>query len=268
MDFKKLAAMAKIQSASEEEAEPAGSPTGTFDDRQITEPEPEPQRYDIYIPIDDENDDPDPIPDDGYAPADYLDNNADPDLDSDFDPDSTDAADNTPQSIESVIEKCFPDEKAYNIELERLLPYHSPIFSADGDISQLKSSIARIGITEPLLVRSAGNGDYEILGGSRRKKAAEVLLWTKVPCRIADNELLTEELEKRIVIESNRERLSELEFLSEKIRVCAALGTSVGADALGISDEQAEKYIIFKLVLDIPYLFLHLLIFLYFIKSD
>lgn len=228
MDFKKLAAMAKIQSASEEEAEPSGSPTGSFDDRQAAEPEP--QQYDIYIPIE-SDDDPEPIPDDGFT------------LTEEPDTDIMDTTNALPQSFEEIIEKCFPDEKAYNIELERLLPYRSPIFSDEGDVSQLKSSIARIGITEPLLVRSAGNGDYEILAGNRRKKAAEELLWTKAPCRIADNELLTDDLEKRIVIESNRGRLSDLEHLSEKIRVCAALGMSAGAAEFGISDEQAEKYI-------------------------
>lgn len=219
MNLKKLAEMAKIQSALDNEEETASPP--------IDLPEEDPRQFDIFIPIDNDNDgEPDRIPDDGFTPLD------------DNDDDSR-----IVESTEDIIEKCFPDEKAYNIELERLLPYHSPIFSDTEDISGLKSTIARIGITEPLLVKSAGSGEYEVLGGNRRKKAAEELLWTKVPCRIADNELLTDELEKQIVIENNLERLSTLRLTSERIRVCAVLGAYSGAEKLGITNEQAEKYV-------------------------
>lgn len=219
MDFKKLAEMAKIQRASENEEEPASPPNGLTEEN--------PQQYDIYIPIENDNEDePEQIPDDGFTPINDND-------------DESELA----ESTEDIISKCFPDEKAYNIELDRLLPYHSPIFFDTEDISQLRTSIARIGITEPLLVKSAGNGEYEILGGNRRKKAAEELLWTKVPCRIADNELLTDELEKQIVIESNLDRLPMLKLISEQIRVCAVLGAYSGAEKLGITNEQAEEFV-------------------------
>lgn len=219
MDFKKLAEMAKIQRASENEEEPASPPNGLTEEN--------PQQYDIYIPIENDNEDePEQIPDDGFTPINDND-------------DESELA----ESTEDIISKCFPDEKAYNIELDRLLPYHSPIFSDTEDISQLRTSIARIGITEPLLVKSACNGEYEILGGNRRKKAAEELLWTKVPCRIADNELLTDELEKQIVIESNLDRLPMLKLISKQIRVCAVLGAYSGAEKLGITNEQAEEFV-------------------------
>ena len=97
-----------------------------------------------------------------------------------------------------------------------------------------------MGITEPLLVRSAGNGEYEILSGNRRRTAAEQLLWVKVPCRIGDGKLITDEYAKRIIVETNRQRFPEL-TLSEKIRVSAVLGERAEKE-LGITSEQAELF--------------------------
>lgn len=221
MDFKRLAEMAKIQNALEEEAEPSGSPANSHDNVEAEDD------MGIYIPIDDDTPtEPERIPEDGFSSSDKNDNSTEPPA----------------ESLDILLSKCFIDEKAYNIEIERLLPYHSPIFRGDGDISELKSSIARIGITEALLIKSVGNGEYEILSGNRRKRAAEELLWTKVPCKIADNEELNEDTEKKIIIESNLSRLSNLELMSERIRVCAALGEKRSSE-LGISDKDAERYI-------------------------
>ena len=142
MNIEKMKAFAQAQRESEESTEirPAPKPA-----------EPEYQPEAIYIPI--EDDDPTEIPDDGFA---AVSNEEEPEL-----PET--------ESIEDIITKCFPEDKSYNIELDRLLPLRSPIFTDGGDLSELSSSIARMGITEPLLVRSAGNGEYEILSGNRRR---------------------------------------------------------------------------------------------------
>lgn len=177
MDFAKLAQMAKIQSEFEEK-EPTVSLAAIVEEASDDKG--------IYIAIDDD-DEAEEIPDDGYA------------VNSKVDEQPT-AEDNKATSLDEILAQCFTDEKAYNIEIERLLSYHSPVFSACDDVSELKSSIARIGITEPLLVKSVSNGEYEILSGNNRRKAAEELLWTKVPCRIADNEKLTPETEKKLLL--------------------------------------------------------------------
>jgi ParB family chromosome partitioning protein len=210
MDLKKLAEMARIQRAVEDDNANAETII-----RRQSEPQDE-----IYIPIDDE---PEQLPNDGCKAA-----------------ENDDFRQKDNQNLEDIIAHCFPDEKAYNIELERLLPFRSTVFSVDGDISALKSSIMRIGITEPILVRSTGNGEYEILSGNRRRRAAEELLWTKVPCRIGDNEKLTDEDAKLIVIESNRDRFSALK-LSEQIRVSAILGERA-ADELTLTMEQVHTF--------------------------
>lgn len=213
MDLKKLAAMARLQRAADED-----EPNQINEERTRETPDEE-----IYIPVEDETE---PIPDDGYA------------VSSDYDEAETEELQE--ETVDSIIEKCF-DEKAYNIEIERLLPFKKPIFEQSDDMSELKSDIARVGITEPLLVHSSGNGEYEILSGHRRRAAAEQLMWTKVPCRIGSNNDLTDEYTKRIVVETNRQRFPSLK-LSEQIRVAAVLAHRAAGE-LNISAEQAEKLI-------------------------
>ena len=89
-------------------------------------------------------------------------------------------------------------------------------------------------------MRSAGNGEYEILSGNRRRTVAEQLMWVKVPCRIDDGKLITDEYAKRIVVETNRQRFPEL-TLSKKIRVSAVLGERAEKE-LGITSEQAALF--------------------------
>ena len=212
MNIEKMKAFAQAQRESEESTEirPAPKPA-----------EPEYQPEAIYIPI--EDDEPSEMPDDGFSAV----SNEEPEL-----PET--------ETIEDIIAKCFPEDKSYNIELDRLLPLRSPIFMDGGELSELSSSSARMGITEPLLVRSAGNGEYEILSGNRRRTAAEQLMWIKVPCRIGNGKLITDEYAKRIIVETNRQRFPEL-TLSEKIRVSAVLGERAEKE-LGITAEQSELF--------------------------
>ena len=212
MDIEKMKAFAQAQRETEESAEipPALKPA-----------EPEFQQEAIYIPVEDEE--PSEMPDDGFAES------------SEKEPEFPET-----ESIEDIIAKCFPEDKSYNIELDRLLSLRSPIFTDSGDLSELSSSIARMGITEPLLVRSAGNGEYEILSGNRRRTVAEQLMWVKVPCRIGDGKLITDEYARRIIVETNRQRFPEL-TLSEQIRVSAVLGERAEKE-LGITSEQAELF--------------------------
>lgn len=202
IDIKKLREMAATQRAADSELN--GSIQATDDAEPMFQEE-------VFIPIDD----------DSLA---Y---------------DTSDSNVQERESLESLIARCF-DEKAYNIELERLIPFRKPIFTKIGDISALKSDIVRVGITEPLLVRSAGNGEYEILSGLRRLAAAEELMWTKVPCRIGSNAELTDDCAERIVVETNKWRFSSLN-ISERIRVAAILGDS--AAEFGISPAQAQELI-------------------------
>lgn len=228
MDLNALRKMARKQREAEE-AEDNTAPEPTVK-RVIPVEEPTADTA-IYVPLEDDVVDPLPLPDDGYSVSSSV---------AEDEPKEEMAEERHGETLDEIIQKCFTDEKAYNIELERLLPFRRPIFTNIGDLTELKSDISRIGITEPLLVRSAGNGEYEILSGSRRRAAAEQLMWTKVPCRIGSNDLITDEYAGRIVVESNRSRFSSL-LLSEQIRTAAVLGEKSEAE-LRLSHEQAQKY--------------------------
>lgn len=228
MDLNALRKMARKQREAEE-AEDNTAPETTVK-RVIPAEEPTADTA-IYVPLEDDVVDPLPLPDDGYSVSSSV---------AEDEPKEEMAEERYGETLDEIIQKCFTDEKAYNIELERLLPFRRPIFTNAGDLTDLKSDISRIGITEPLLVRSAGNGEYEILSGNRRRAAAEQLMWTKVPCRIGSNDLITDEYSERIVVESNRSRYSTL-LLSEQIRTAAVLGDKAESE-LHLSHEQAQKY--------------------------
>lgn len=228
MDLNALRRMARKQRETEE-AEDNIAPEATV--KRVVPAEEPTADTEIYVPLEDDVVDPLPLPDDGYSVSSSV---------AEDEPKEEMAEERYGETLDEIIQKCFTDEKAYNIELERLLPFRRPIFTNAGDLTDLKSDISRIGITEPLLVRSAGNGEYEILSGNRRRAAAEQLMWTKVPCRIGSNDLITDEYSERIVVESNRSRYSTL-LLSEQIRTAAVLGDKAESE-LHLSHEQAKKY--------------------------
>lgn len=228
MDMNALRRMARKQRETEE-AEDNIAPEATV--KRVVPAEEPTADTEIYVPLEDDVVDPLPLPDDGYSVSSSV---------AEDEPKEEMAEERYGETLDEIIQKCFTDEKAYNIELERLLPFRRPIFTNAGDLTDLKSDISRIGITEPLLVRSAGNGEYEILSGNRRRAAAEQLMWTKVPCRIGSNDLITDEYSERIVVESNRSRYSTL-LLSEQIRTAAVLGDKAESE-LHLSHEQAQKY--------------------------
>ena len=228
MDLNALRRMARKQRETEE-AEDNIAPEATV--KRVVPAEEPTADTEIYVPLEDDVVDPLPLPDDGYSVSSSV---------AEDEPKEEMAEERYGETLDEIIQKCFTDEKAYNIELERLLPFRRPIFTNAGDLTDLKSDISRIGIPEPLLVRSAGNGEYEILSGNRRRAAAEQLMWTKVPCRIGSNDLITDEYSERIVVESNRSRYSTL-LLSEQIRTAAVLGDKAESE-LHLSHEQAQKY--------------------------
>lgn len=91
----------------------------------------------IYVPLEDDVVDPLPLPDDGYSVSSSV---------AEDEPKEEMAEERHGETLDEIIQKCFTDEKAYNIELERLLPFRRPIFTNIGDLTELKSDISRIGI--------------------------------------------------------------------------------------------------------------------------
>jgi len=75
------------------------------------------------------------------------------------------------------------EEKVVEIAIERLREFRNHPFQIreDGQMKQLKESIGKYGILNPLLVRPVPEGVYEILSGHRRKYAAKELGYRKLP---------------------------------------------------------------------------------------
>lgn len=75
------------------------------------------------------------------------------------------------------------DEKVVEIEIERLHDFKNHLFKvqADSQMNELRDSISKYGIINPLIVRPRPEGFYEVISGHRRKYAAMELKYTKVP---------------------------------------------------------------------------------------
>lgn len=84
------------------------------------------------------------------------------------------------------------DERIVEVAIERLHSFKDHPFKvqSDGQMIQLKNSIEKYGILNPIIVRPDPNGFYEIISGHRRKYAAEQLGYRKVPViiRVLENE--------------------------------------------------------------------------------
>ena len=75
------------------------------------------------------------------------------------------------------------DEKVVEREIERLHDFKNHLFKvqADSQMNELRDSISKYGILNPLIVRPRPEGFYEVISGHRRKYAAMELKYTKVP---------------------------------------------------------------------------------------
>lgn len=75
------------------------------------------------------------------------------------------------------------DERVVEIAMERLWNFQDHPFriAPDQQMDDLRESIKRYGILNPLIVRPLPEGVYEIISGHRRKYAAQQLGYRKLP---------------------------------------------------------------------------------------
>ncbi len=104
------------------------------------------------------------------------------------------------------------DEMIVEIELARLRDFKDHPFKvqADNQMIELKDSIAKYGILNPLIIRPRMDGCYEIISGHRRRFAAEQLGYKKVPVIIRvlkDDEAIISMVDSNL----QRERISPSE---------------------------------------------------------
>src|SRR4051794_23854197 len=95
----------------------------------------------------------------------------------------------------------------------------------------LASSIAASGVVQPLLVRPLPGGDYELIAGERRWRAAQQAGLERVPAVIRDSDE-AERLQTALIENMVREDLNPV----EEARACAAL-----VEDLGLSKEELAR---------------------------
>ncbi len=80
----------------------------------------------------------------------------------------------------------------------------------DGAMQELAASIAELGILQPLLVRDAGAGAYELIAGERRLRAAQAAGLESVPVIVVDTDEKGS-LERAVVENIHRADLNAIE---------------------------------------------------------
>ena len=98
-------------------------------------------------------------------------------------------------------------------------------------LEALAESIRSSGVVQPLIVRPAGRGKFEIIAGERRWRAAQMAGVEKVPVVIRDSDE-ADRLEVALIENMVRENLNPV----EEAKACAAL-----VEDLGLSKEELGK---------------------------
>jgi len=104
-----------------------------------------------------------------------------------------------------MVETIELEEKVVEIAMERLRAFENHPFKVkeDREMLELQESIKKYGILNPLIVRPRMDGRYEIISGHRRKYAAELNGYTKVPVIIR---YLSDEDATVLMVDSNLQR--------------------------------------------------------------
>jgi ParB family chromosome partitioning protein len=105
-----------------------------------------------------------------------------------------------------------PGESLLRIDIDKILPNRSqPREQFDQEtLDQLASSLKSQGVLQPVIVRPLGDGEYELIAGERRWRAAQIAGLLKIPAiiREAEEENL---LELALIENLQREGLNPLE---------------------------------------------------------
>lgn len=84
--------------------------------------------------------------------------------------------------------KLRPESKIFSVSQSDILPNpNQPRKRFDYDeLEGLAQSIRANGILQPLIVRALENGQYELVAGERRLRAARLIGMTKIPCIVSE----------------------------------------------------------------------------------
>jgi ParB family transcriptional regulator, chromosome partitioning protein len=79
-------------------------------------------------------------------------------------------------------------EQIEKIAIDAIRPnkYQPRSVFSEEKIEELARTIHTHGVIQPIVIRSVGNGEYEIIAGERRYRAMKFLEWTEVPAIVRD----------------------------------------------------------------------------------
>lgn len=140
------------------------------------------------------------------------------------------------------------------IPIEKLIDSPNNFFRAltDEELTELTNSIKSLGILHPLVVRPLANGNFEIISGHQRKRAAKKVGLNEVPCIIKAVNDITAEI---MLIDTNTKtrQLSPMEIAKSVRRIKELMGISQGArntsatvaevaETMGMSERSMRLY--------------------------
>ena len=110
-----------------------------------------------------------------------------------------------------VLEKKVEANMDISVDAIEANPFQPRTTFDDQTLEELASSIRKIGVVQPLTVRDAGNGKYQLIAGERRLRAARLAGLMHVPAyvRTADDQAM---LELALVENIQREDLDAVEI--------------------------------------------------------
>lgn len=99
------------------------------------------------------------------------------------------------RGLDALIPRGGGDTAAQSVTIERVRrnPHQPRLAFDDEQLAELTASIATHGVIQPIVVRSAADGGYELIAGERRLRAARAAGLTEIPAVIREsstNELL------------------------------------------------------------------------------
>lgn len=126
------------------------------------------------------------------------------------------------------------------VRLEQIRPgrFQPRTSIKDPELDELKSSIQRSGIVEPVIVRPAAGGTYELVAGERRLRAAKALAMATIPAVVkplSDQEAL----ELSLIENVQREDLNPLEEARGYERLLNEFGYTQEAVASAVGKDRA-----------------------------
>jgi ParB family chromosome partitioning protein len=119
------------------------------------------------------------------------------------------------RGLDALIPRPEQEAGGQRIPIDRITrnPYQPRVDFDDTELAELAASIASHGILQPIVVRAAVDGGYELIAGERRLRAARLAGLTDVPAVVRDS-TANEVLELALVENVQRADLNPIEEAS------------------------------------------------------